>query len=308
MWDAVEHIHGLSEFKPEAFVTGTDSLHALSKEGPDFASALTQRQRPLGPPGRCGTIRVPMTPVMGAACGRDPDLLARETDTVQYIRTPQEAEANAALRMRELGFSDALVTVGGADGGIDVRASGALAQVKWRGGMVGRPELQNLFGARGNDFSKSLLFFAASDYSQHAVEYADSMSIALFVYNPDGTLVARNRHAQGLQSNPASPSMFGQFTTPFPTPSAPPAKSGFWAQKAWPFLKVHWRIVGAIFFTLGSMGGVGAVLNPDETMGETRLGNFGLLVMCIVCAVVFWLLYFGHREMMKRHRLDQDIV
>ncbi len=114
---------------------------------------------------------------------------------MQYITTPQEAEANAALRMRKLGFTDARVTAGGADGGIDVRSSAALAQVKWRGGMVGRPELQALFGARGSDFSKQLLFFAASGYSQHAVEYADHSQIALFVYEPTGTLVPKNQHA-----------------------------------------------------------------------------------------------------------------
>ncbi len=38
---AGEHIHDLPEFKPEEFVVGTDSLYALSKEGPDSAAALT---------------------------------------------------------------------------------------------------------------------------------------------------------------------------------------------------------------------------------------------------------------------------
>lgn len=205
--------------------------------------------------------------------------------------------------MRQLGFPDAAVTVGGADGGIDVHAAGALAQVKWRGGMVGRPELQNLFGARGNDFSKSLLFFAASDYSQHAVEYAESMSIALFVYNPDGMLVARNRHAQAIASHTRQPAQFVQASTagPHSYPVSHQAKSGFWAQKGWPFLKVHWRIVGAIVFTMGSMGGFVSVLNPDEATGETRIGNFGGLVLCAICAVVFWLLYASDREKKRKN-------
>lgn len=114
---------------------------------------------------------------------------------MQYIQTGQDAELNAAQRMRELGFADAQVTAGGADCGIDVHSSTALAQVKWRGGMAGRPELQALFGARGSDFSKQLLFFAASDYSQHAVEYAEHYRIALFVYDPTGTLAPKNQHA-----------------------------------------------------------------------------------------------------------------
>ncbi|MBF6359844.1 restriction endonuclease [Nocardia farcinica] len=91
---------------------------------------------------------------------------------MKYIATPYEAEENAAVQMRSLGFSDARVTASGADGGIDVRASGADAQVKWRAGQVGRPELQRLFGARGKRFELQLFFFAASPYSTHAVSYA----------------------------------------------------------------------------------------------------------------------------------------
>lgn len=56
------------------------------------------------------------------------------------------------------------------------------------------------------------------------------------------------------------------------------------------------RIVIAIFFTLGSMGGMGAVLNPDETMSETRLGNFEILITLSSVAVNPWLLYFANRE------------
>ncbi|MEU4060300.1 restriction endonuclease [Rhodococcus qingshengii] len=100
--------------------------------------------------------------------------------------------------MRELGFADARVTAAGPDGGIDVSSSRALAQVKWRGGMVGRQDLQALYGARGQDVSKRLLFFAASGYSKPAIDYADRNQIALFIYEPMGTLVARNkvrRHA-----------------------------------------------------------------------------------------------------------------
>lgn len=91
---------------------------------------------------------------------------------MQHIQTPQDGELNAALRMRELGFADAQVTVGGADGGIDIHSSAASAQVKWRGGVVGRPEVQALFRARGSDFSKLLRFFATSnDVAGPAVTY-----------------------------------------------------------------------------------------------------------------------------------------
>ncbi|WP_109527720.1 restriction endonuclease [Nocardia aurea] len=125
---------------------------------------------------------------------------------MEYIRTPAQAEQNAARKMRELGFFDAVATTGGADGGIDVRASNAVAQVKWRGGVTGRPELQRLFGARGADFSSKLLFFSATGYSQQAHEYAMSSGIALFTYEPTGDLRPENRLASSLvnSANPTS--------------------------------------------------------------------------------------------------------
>ena len=51
----------------------------------------------------------------------------------------QAAEANAAEWMRTHGYPDATLTGGSSDQGIDVSASGALAQVKWEASQVGRP-------------------------------------------------------------------------------------------------------------------------------------------------------------------------
>ena len=98
-----------------------------------------------------------------------------------------------------MGFADARVSVGGPDRGIDVRASGAVAQVKrWRA-KVSRPELQKLFGARGKDDSSKLLFFAASSgYTKGAIEYADSVEMSLFIYESDGTVVGANDFADEL--------------------------------------------------------------------------------------------------------------
>lgn len=107
---------------------------------------------------------------------------------MEYIRSPQQAEQNAAVRMRELGFKDARVTGRGTDAGIDVTSKRAIAQVKWRGGMAGRPEVQGLFGARGVDTTKKMLFFSATGYTDHAKRYADANGVALFVYEPSGEL------------------------------------------------------------------------------------------------------------------------
>ena len=43
-----------------------------------------------------------------------------------------------------------------------------------------------MYGARGTDTTKALLFFSASGYSKQAVEYAKAVAIALYVYDPTG--------------------------------------------------------------------------------------------------------------------------
>lgn len=125
---------------------------------------------------------------------------------MQYIQTPHDAELNAAEVMKAWGFGDAVATTGGADGGIDVRSKRALAQVKWRGGLVGRPEVQQLYGARGNG-DELLFFFAASGYSEQAVKYADQVGVSLFTYDPIGLCAPANvtasRFADGVASGPS---------------------------------------------------------------------------------------------------------
>ncbi|MEV5786746.1 restriction endonuclease [Streptomyces sp. NPDC052287] len=121
----------------------------------------------------------------------------------RQIQSWQDAEHNAAAWMRHWGFSDAQAKPGGADGGIDVRSRRALGQVKYQAAAVGRPELQNLFGARGRDMEKQLCFFTGSSYAATAVEYADTNSIALFVYALDGTMTPVNKTARRVSTAPA---------------------------------------------------------------------------------------------------------
>ncbi|RDH76339.1 hypothetical protein DVS77_21535 [Mycolicibacterium moriokaense] len=107
---------------------------------------------------------------------------------MNYITTANEAELNAEKVMRSWGYLDAKATTGGSDGGIDVRSRAAIAQVKWRNGMAGRPDLQRLFGARGRDATKDLFFFAASGYTKTAITYARDVGIYLFVFDPTGAV------------------------------------------------------------------------------------------------------------------------
>jgi hypothetical protein len=95
-----------------------------------------------------------------------------------------------------LGYLDAGTTTGGADGGIAVRSSRALAQVKWKGGVAGSPDINLLFGARSTVTSKQLFFFAASDYGKTAVTYADQVGIALFTCDPVGKVEPSNQVAR----------------------------------------------------------------------------------------------------------------
>ncbi|MCZ1073305.1 restriction endonuclease [Rhodococcus sp. A5(2022)] len=118
----------------------------------------------------------------------------------RYITSSEDAEHFAAARMREMGFPDARVTGLGADGGIDVVARRAVAQVKWMHQKVTRPDLQRLYGARGAEHLKDMLFFAElispSPYTAHAVEYANEHGIGLFAYTTDGNLFPQNQHAR----------------------------------------------------------------------------------------------------------------
>jgi hypothetical protein len=151
---------------------------------------------------------------------------------VEYITTPEAAESNAAARMRELGYCDARVTGRGADGGVDVVSDRAVAQVKQESYQTGRPALQRLYGARGDDRSRDLLFFSAAGYSRQAVMYADTVGIALFTYdvlgriaaaNPVGRLVEELAQEHPSDSVPAvvSPSPSGETDRPLPPADGP---------------------------------------------------------------------------------------
>lgn len=124
---------------------------------------------------------------------------------MRFIKTPHEAELNAQDQMRSWGYLDAVATTGGADGGLDVRSSRALAQVKWKGGVTGRPDVQNLYGARGAG-TQQLFFFSASGYSDQAVEYANQVNILLMTYDPLGAVEGVNQAAKRfLETDAKSP-------------------------------------------------------------------------------------------------------
>lgn len=123
-----------------------------------------------------------------------------EGDDVR-INNPAEAELQAATHMRSIGYPDAEARPGGADGGIDIRSAHAVGQVKMHFKPTGRPDLQRLFGARGHESSKRMVFYAHGGYSQAAIEYAAAVDMVLFKFDQNGTFSAMNPAAAALLSS-----------------------------------------------------------------------------------------------------------
>jgi hypothetical protein len=111
----------------------------------------------------------------------------REPDDMDVVGSWQEAEALAAWHMKQLGFDDAKLTPAGPDGGLDVLAQAAVAQVKhYTDSPIGAPAVQQL---RGAGISVDwVMFYALSGYTRAALDFADSANVALFTYAVDGTV------------------------------------------------------------------------------------------------------------------------
>jgi len=115
----------------------------------------------------------------------------------------QDAEQLAADHMSALGFQGVTRTLAGSDGGIDVVAEGAAAQVKFHTNPTGSPDIQRLRGA-ADAFGKRL--FYATAYSSSALAAAGQLGIAAYQYTPAGLVVPLNPSAHDYTVvNPAPP-------------------------------------------------------------------------------------------------------
>lgn len=124
-----------------------------------------------------------------------------ENPVGHLIDTPAKAEELAAAWMRQTGFPDSEVGPRGRDRGIDVQADHALAQVKRGGGARrGSPAVQNLYGARGHNRDKALLFFTGPSfgYTEEAIDCANDLDIALFRYDSHGQVFWINERARRI--------------------------------------------------------------------------------------------------------------
>ncbi|MBO3742712.1 restriction endonuclease [Actinoplanes flavus] len=119
------------------------------------------------------------------------------------------AEELAVRHLRDLGFHDARTTAGGADGGVDVVATGAVAQVKHWAKPVGQPALRDLFGV-AQASAATAFFYSRSGYTPAALEWANATGIALFTYTLDGQVQACNAAGHERRRPGTSPGLFAQ--------------------------------------------------------------------------------------------------
>ncbi|MFB0617849.1 restriction endonuclease [Streptomyces sp. AGS-58] len=186
------------------------------------------------------------------------------------ISSWQQAEHNAARWMRHWGYTDATARPGGPDAGIDVRARGALGQVKYQAAQVGRPDLQRFVGARPKGSAAQLIFFTGSDYTPTAVAYAREWDIALFRYSLDGTMTPVDQTARRVHRRPAS-APTGPPARPAPE-RAPAAAGGFWQR--------HWRVVAGVLLLMAPLGSIGDEKTYTGPPAADVLKFIGILAAC----------------------------
>ena len=111
----------------------------------------------------------------------------------------EDAEALALEFLRYLGAADAELSREGADGGIDVTSSKALAQVKAHLNPVALEDVQRHFGICAAE-RKSALFFAMK-YSREAERWSDEHHMALYTFDRAGKVVPVSNAAAELDES-----------------------------------------------------------------------------------------------------------
>lgn len=159
------------------------------------------------------------TPIIDAVVAHIPGV-SRELQ-----QEAKEAEERAAKIMRDIGFSDAKRSRTGPDRGVDVTATGAIAQVKWHSKQIPRTTTQEFAGAwlhrqRTWKRNEKMFFFSKGGYSRFATQYADDIGMVLFVFTKGGKITPANKHARAYQKK--YPSVVAKAQSPSrPTKESP---------------------------------------------------------------------------------------
>lgn len=117
-----------------------------------------------------------------------------------WIDSPEAAEYAILNWMQNHGYPDARATRRGADHGLDISSTGAVAQVRWRNAPATEASVRDLSGARRNFLERELFFFSATGFTSSAVDWADDTLVALFKYNFVGGVLAQNNAARRILS------------------------------------------------------------------------------------------------------------
>jgi hypothetical protein len=116
---------------------------------------------------------------------------------LRLLRNARDAEESACDWMRWLGYPDARVTRQGADGGVDVTSTHAVAQVKAQTAPTGRPDVQRIAGVAAAA-SKAALFFSLGGYTAAARSWGEQARVGLFRFDLQGSPEPVSSMAQTL--------------------------------------------------------------------------------------------------------------
>lgn len=203
--DAVKHrgIKGLSETEKDLIrtqLTTSEIQRIIQLASDGFQEGHQIHSREMRARNRASTDKQRKEKMRAARDEARRSFLAPNSNPIpkgRLIRTPRDAELAAVASMKYLGFSDAQETPVGADEGIDVNSTKAVAQVKAYMVPVGRPDVQNLAGVAAAE-KKRGFFFALSGYTPQAIQWADKANVALFSFDLQGRPEAVNKAAHKL--------------------------------------------------------------------------------------------------------------
>jgi hypothetical protein len=140
-----------------------------------------------------------------AAEGQPADVhVQRVAPERRLIKNFRQAEFLAAEWMTYMGFGHVQVTAATRDGGIDVVATEAVAQVKAESFPTSAPPLQALYGVATAE-GKLGLFFSLAGYRSAAISWAGRTGLALFEFELDGGVSGANAAARALLPDPSFP-------------------------------------------------------------------------------------------------------
>lgn len=129
------------------------------------------------------------------SAARDAD--APEAFQPRFCGTPADFEIAAADWLRAWGYQHVSRTPTGPDGGADVIADGAVAQVKAWMIPIGRPDIQQLRGVAHD--GRTAFFFSLTGYTPGAIAFANQSGVALFRFAAyDGSIEPSNEAGRNV--------------------------------------------------------------------------------------------------------------